>query len=122
MVFTSVSEGICSSALFPSQVGVFNKARPITHVAAPAIALPLGTSKAPALSGSSQDILKSLDHTEELFWSNLELTCRRGNVSHVREAAVRLALVRAFQASLGKPGADETLLTANLLGMQRAQL
>ncbi|KAF8887051.1 peptidase family C50-domain-containing protein [Mucidula mucida] len=84
------------------------------------IALPLGTSKAPALSGSSQDILKSLDHTEELFWSNLELTCRRGNVSHVREAAVRLALVRAFQASLGKPGADETLLTTNLLDASSA--
>lgn len=60
--------------------------------------------------------MRNLEATEKLFWENLELTCQRGSVSHVREAAVRLALIRAFQASLGKAGADVPMLTANLLG------
>ncbi|KAF9003465.1 hypothetical protein BDZ89DRAFT_1095795 [Hymenopellis radicata] len=45
----------------------------LSSLAESTIALPLGTSNAPALSG--------LEHTEELFWSNLELTVARGDAS-----------------------------------------
>lgn len=62
------------------------------------------------------EILKELETAEQLLWETMRLSCHRGSVSHVRDATLRLALVRTFQASLGKAGADRPLLTVNLMG------
>lgn len=83
-----------------------------------AIALPMGTSSAdvPPLSPPLQDIMRKLDHAEDLFWTDLELYSRKASVSHVRESVVSLALIRAFQTSLGRSEAVGPLLAASLLG------
>lgn len=67
-------------------------------------------------SPTTKEILNTLNTAEKLFWSDLALVARRGNVSHVREAAISLALIRAFQTSLGKAGKDGPTLAARLLG------
>ncbi|KAK0203498.1 cysteine peptidase C50 [Desarmillaria ectypa] len=86
------------------------------------IALPLGTMGAgmPTLSGTSLEISRSLEAAARLFCDNLKLTAHNGDVSHVREAAIKLALIRAFQTSLGKSGTDGPLLVANLLDASSA--
>ena len=53
-----------------------------------------------SLPSATQDILSTLDNAERLFWADLTLITRRGSVSHVRDAAVSLALIWALQASL----------------------
>lgn len=68
------------------------------------------------LSPSIQDILATLDSAESLFWADLALVARRGNVSRVRDAAVSLAMIRALQSSLGRAGKAGPVLTAALLG------
>ncbi|KAK0494593.1 cysteine peptidase C50 [Armillaria luteobubalina] len=86
------------------------------------IALPLGTTGAdmPTLSGTSLEISRCLETAARLFGDNLKLTTHNGDVSHVREAAIKLALIRAFQTSLGKSGTDGPLLVANLLDASSA--
>ncbi len=71
----------------------------------------------PTLSGTSLEISRSLEAAARLFGDNLKLTAHNGDVSHVREAAIKLALIRAFQTSLGKSRTDGPLLFANLLGI-----
>jgi separase len=63
-----------------------------------------------------QDILSTLDDAEKLFWAHLAFVTRRGSVSHVRDAAVSLALIGALQASLGRAGKEGPALAAGLLG------
>ncbi|KAJ7271936.1 peptidase family C50-domain-containing protein [Mycena haematopus] len=86
------------------------------------IALPMGmsTDKAPALSPSTHDILHTLDRAEQLFWLDFTLFSRRGDVSPVRDAVVSLALIRAFQTSLGKSGNQDPVLVAGLLDASTA--
>ncbi|KAF8212071.1 peptidase family C50-domain-containing protein [Mycena galopus ATCC 62051] len=86
------------------------------------IALPMGmsTDKAPALSPSTHDILHTLDRAEQLFWLDFTLFSRRGDVSRVRDAVVSLALIRAFQTSLGKSGNQDPVLVAGLLDVSTA--
>ncbi len=82
-----------------------------------ALTLPMGMAKEkPTTSASSQEILAILDDAEKLFWSDLALVARRGNVFHFRDAAISLALIRAFQTSLGKIGTSGPTLAARLLG------
>lgn len=82
-----------------------------------AITLPMGMSgEKLTTSPSSSEILTTLNTAERLFWADLALVSRRGTVSHVREAVVSLALIRAFQTSLGKPGKEGPTLAARLLG------
>ena len=69
-----------------------------------------------SLSASRQDTLNVLANAEKLFWSDLASVARRGRVFHVRDAAVSLALIRAFQVSLGRNGTDGPILAAGLLG------
>jgi separase len=69
-----------------------------------------------SLVPATQDILSTLGDAEKLFWADLALTLRRGTVSHVREASVSLAMIRAFQSSLGKASTDGPLLAVRLLG------
>ena len=70
-----------------------------------------------SISAGTQEILAILNHAEKLFWSDLALVAKRGNVFHVRDAAISLALIKAFQDTLGKTGADGPTLAACLLGM-----
>ena len=67
-------------------------------------------------SPTAQDIAITLDSAEKLFWSDLALMARRGRVSHVRDAAVSLGLIKAFQTSLGQSLSEGPTLTARLLG------
>jgi separase len=89
-----------------------------THSLCTAIALPMGMTSDRAVSPapSTQDILSDLKHAEDLFWADLALTADRGSVPHVREAAVHLALIRAFQTSLGNGGKHGPIVAARLLG------
>lgn len=69
-----------------------------------------------SLSPSAQDILTILGNAESLFWDDLTRVSRQGSASRVRDAAVSLAVIRALQSSLGKPGKTGPVLTATLLG------
>lgn len=86
-----------------------------------AIALPMGmsTKNELTLSPQTQDILATLDSAEALFWANLTLIARRGSVPAVRDTVVSLALIRAFQTSLGKSGPSGPALAVGLLGNTR---
>ncbi|KAF8842467.1 hypothetical protein BDN67DRAFT_965802 [Paxillus ammoniavirescens] len=86
------------------------------------ITLPMGMSgdKDLPLVPATQDILNTLGDAEKLFWADLALTLRRGTVSHVREASVSLAMIRAFQSSLGKASTDGPLLAVRLLDASSA--
>ncbi|EGO04017.1 hypothetical protein SERLA73DRAFT_84238 [Serpula lacrymans var. lacrymans S7.3] len=94
----------------------------LNSLAESTISLPVGMSgeKAPSFSASTQDIVSTLDNAEELFWADLILTARRGKVSHVRNAAVSLAIIKALQTSLGKPGKEGPVLVARLLDASTA--
>jgi separase len=83
-----------------------------------AIALPMGMSgdKLQSSLPATQDIIKTLDNAETLFWADLKYTAKRGKVAHVRETIVTLATIRALQTSLGKAGQGGPVLAANLLG------
>jgi separase len=83
-----------------------------------AIALPMGmsTKNELALPPHTQNILETLDSAETLFWANLTIIARRGNVPDVRDSVMSLALIRAFQTSLGRSGASGPALAVGLLG------
>ena len=72
--------------------------------------------EASPVSTDTHEILSILANAEKLFWSELALVAKRGKVFHVRDAAISLALIRAFQASLGKTNKEGPTLTARLLG------
>ena len=65
----------------------------------------------------SPDILDALANAEKLLWSHLNLMAQRGSVVKVREAAISLALVGAFQTSLGNQRNGVPWVMASLLGM-----
>jgi len=64
----------------------------------------------------SPDILDALANAEKLLWSHLNLMAQKGSVVKVREAAISLALVGAFQTSLGNQRKGVPLVMASLLG------
>lgn len=70
-----------------------------------------------ALTPSTQDILGALDSAEKLYQENLVSTASRGSVVSVRESALSLALIRAFQTSLGRLGNGGPAVSAFLLGI-----
>ncbi|KAG1775528.1 peptidase family C50-domain-containing protein [Suillus placidus] len=94
----------------------------LNSLAESTIALPMGmtSDRVVSLTPSTQDILSTLDHAEKLFWADLALTADRGNVPHVREATINLALIKALQTSLGKGGKDEPIIAARLLDASSA--
>ncbi|KAI6127502.1 peptidase family C50-domain-containing protein [Pisolithus croceorrhizus] len=53
-----------------------------------ALPMPLSGGKDVSLAPATHDILSDLSDAEDLFWADLGLTSRCGNVPHVREAAV----------------------------------
>ncbi|EDR03015.1 uncharacterized protein LACBIDRAFT_307876 [Laccaria bicolor S238N-H82] len=55
---------------------------------------------------------------EKLFQANLSLTSRNGSVLKLRDAAISLTLIKAFQTSLGRPGNGSSVVTATLLDVE----
>ncbi|ESK88507.1 cysteine-type endopeptidase [Moniliophthora roreri MCA 2997] len=86
------------------------------------VALPMGTSStfAASLSPSLQEILRNLEDAEKLFWSQLLALGDTGYVPDVRSAIVSIALIRAFQASLGRSELESSRLMAGLLDASAA--
>lgn len=82
------------------------------------MALPMGMSSGEGIAPptSTRDILASIVNAEKFFWTSLELSGSRGEVHQVREAALSLGLLRAFQTALGKGGKNNAIITAALLG------
>lgn len=66
---------------------------------------------------STKELLNCLSTAEKFFWEGLELSSARGEVYQVRETALSLLLIRAFQTSLGKGGKSVANIAAALLGM-----
>ncbi|KAK7685385.1 hypothetical protein QCA50_011248 [Cerrena zonata] len=88
----------------------------LSSLAESAISVPMGmTGGQLASSPTTIEILGTLNAAEKLFWSDLGEVARRGHVSHVRDSVVSLALIRAFQTSLGKVGKEGSTLVTNLL-------
>ncbi|KAG1861269.1 peptidase family C50-domain-containing protein [Suillus subluteus] len=94
----------------------------LSSLAESTIALPMGmtSNRVVSLTPSTQDILCTLDQAEKLFWADLALTADRGNVPHVREVTINLALIEALQTSLGKGGKDGPIIAARLLDASSA--
>ena len=62
------------------------------------------------------DVLVALDSAEKYFRDSIALTEKSGDVLHLRDAAVSLALVKAFQTSLGKIDDRNAIYATSLLG------
>ncbi|KAF8623833.1 hypothetical protein AX15_006159 [Amanita polypyramis BW_CC] len=87
-----------------------------------AIALPMGmTSKrGHAISPTTHDLLNILDNAAKLFWANLSLIAASGSVPDVRNATISLALISAFQTSLGRPSKYGSSIATGLLDASSA--
>ncbi|KAI5895597.1 uncharacterized protein SCHCODRAFT_01122301 [Schizophyllum commune H4-8] len=94
----------------------------LSSIAESTIAVPMGMScdKPLPMLPSTQDLLKLLQHAEGLFWSDLNSMSKKGTVSHVREAAISLAIVRALQTSLGLVDEQGSALAGRLLDTSTA--
>ncbi|KAF7294812.1 Cysteine peptidase C50 [Mycena indigotica] len=94
----------------------------LSSMAESTIALPMGMSseKALTIAPSTHDVLRTLENAEHLFWLEVSLFSRKGDVSRVRDAVVSLALIRALQTSLGKSGRQDAVLVAGLLDVSSA--
>ncbi|KAF8831565.1 hypothetical protein HHX47_DHR1000449 [Lentinula edodes] len=81
-----------------------------------AIALSAGSNNlSVSVSPTSVDIAKNLEHAEKLFWSYLGALGQKGYAPDIRESAMSIAIIKTFQASLGKFDAKTPLLAAGLL-------
>ncbi|KAG6902753.1 hypothetical protein C0995_011901 [Termitomyces sp. Mi166 len=86
------------------------------------IALPMGMTSRTINTPlpATQDIIVTLEAAEKLFWESLVHITRTGRVTDVREAVISLALVQAFQTSLGKSSVCVPNLAAGLLDASAA--
>ncbi|KAF5376561.1 hypothetical protein D9757_008275 [Collybiopsis confluens] len=97
-------------ALQCSRIDMFLSSIGETTIALSAGRNPLAVS----LPSTSMDFAKKLEHTEGLFWSYLS-ALGQGNVHTIRESAISIAMIKTFQASLGRADIRTPLLTAGLL-------
>lgn len=83
-----------------------------------AIAIPMGMTGGEGANppASTRNVLNTLANAEKFFWSTLALGGARGEFSRVRDTAMSLVLVRAFQTSLGKNSKNGACVAASLLG------
>ncbi|CAK5277632.1 unnamed protein product [Mycena citricolor] len=93
---------------------VYDRFRTDMFLSESTIALPM------SVPPPSHDILRTLESAEQLFWLDLTLFARTGDVTRVRDGSVSLAAVRALQTSLGHgnavDGADAVLVAGLLDG------
>ncbi|KAM5541905.1 hypothetical protein V8D89_004634 [Ganoderma adspersum] len=87
----------------------------LSSLAESAMTIPMGMSGDVVPSSASQDMLETLATAEKLFWEHMSYVARRGHVTSVREAAICLALIRAFRTSLGRGDKYTPVLAAQLL-------
>ena len=83
-----------------------------------AIAMPMGTpgKKVDHRQSTRHRIQVILEQADQAYQSALTLVAGSGKVEDVRQACLSLALLRAFQTSLGQGGARVTSFAADLLG------
>jgi separase len=83
-----------------------------------AISLPLRAADGELRNSLSvtQDAMRYLEQTEKLFWKDLATSAQTGDVPHIRESLVSLALVKSYQTSLGNFDPRSSLMVANLIG------
>lgn len=65
---------------------------------------------------SSRDVIEALNGAEEIYSTGLSTFYERGSITHMRDSAVSLALVKAFQAALGATGKEGPAVAARFLG------
>jgi hypothetical protein len=84
-----------------------------------AVAVPMGMSGGEIVTPptATRDLLSALSTAEDFFWSCLELNVDLGEVPQVRDAAISLALIRAYQTALGAKTKNVSTVTAAVLGM-----
>lgn len=83
-----------------------------------AIAMPMGNpeQRTRDRQSSRRNIQIILQKSEQAFMSSLNLAYGSGRVEDVRQSCLSLALLRAFQTSLGEGSAATTASAAALLG------
>ncbi|KZO95424.1 hypothetical protein CALVIDRAFT_599208 [Calocera viscosa TUFC12733] len=83
------------------------------------IAVPMGMTSGHSMvpSASSTQVLDTLHKAEQYFAEALELMLCKGRVSQTRRISVSLALIHAFQTTLGKVNSRGPRLAASLLEM-----
>ena len=119
-VYSRFRNDMFLSSLTESGTGYiyFSESRDQTNVLA--IALPMGmiSKRGHAITATTQDLLNILKNAAKLFWTNLSLA-NNGCVPDVRNATISLALISAFQTSLGRPREAEPSVAVGLLGEPR---
>lgn len=88
---------------------------PFPHLSS-AIAIPTGLVHTTRRKIVLQDCVSVLTQAEEACWIVLSLTARNGSVTQLREAAVSLASILAFQINLGKSLKQAPYVVSALLG------
>ena len=80
--------------------------------------MPMGTPEKRGKSRQStrQSIKHILDQSEAAFLAALNLLAGNGRVEDVRQASLSLALLHAFQTSLGHGAPSVTAAAAGILG------
>lgn len=83
--------------------------------------MPMGISdkKGRGRQSTRKRIEVVLERADMAYQSALTLAASNGRVEDVRRACLSLALLRAFQTSLGQGGANVTSAAASLLGAHR---
>ncbi len=105
-----------SSLRESSSYPVLDNDSALMHVA---IAMPMGNPESKNRDRQSirQSIEQVLNRSETSFTAALEISASSGSVENVRQACLSLALLRAFQTSLGHGSYDLTAAAACILGM-----
>ena len=67
---------------------------------------------------STREILAALDRAEDFFWTGFRLSSKRGEVSQMREMALTLTLIHAYQTALGQGKEETSAIAFGLLGNQ----
>ena len=90
-----------------------------SHLTSAAIAMPMGTPEKRTKDRQStrQSIKYILDQSEAAFLSALDLLAGNGRVEDVRQACLSIALLHAFQTSLGHGTSSVTAAAAGILGV-----
>ena len=80
--------------------------------------MPMGTAskKLDHRQSARHRIQVILDQADEAYRAALSMVAGSGRVEDVRQACLSLALLRAFQTSLGQGGMDATAFAADILG------
>jgi separase len=90
----------------------------VTSIDLIAIAMPMGTmsKRLDHRQSARHRIEVILDQADQAYRAALSVVAGSGRAEDVRQACLSLALLRAFQTSLGQGGTDVTSFAADILG------